>query len=424
MKRYLSLISLLFATALTLSSCISDGDESVILETAKPDYGQDRTDIVSSNESETFNRNGFEITVPKGAVPKTNSGSDGKVAFSVTSGGELPTALPEGTEIVNGASIKIEPMNFIFNSPITLKVPLYGQSTNEVALLRYNEYTNSWEVIPFSSVNSDGTASASVIELGYFVLIKYSQRNTFGGIHIDNRYLEEGYYYYLTLTSRSGSAIGDTKRISFAANGQDLYMANVPLGTYNVTLSRERRSNLNSQVNAIEYYPGNMTITVSTSLIQGNGGYNTYTGWTELRFEGYDWINGRPDNVWGEATTTYGTGTFQATLTWVNSSTQTYTDYDLHLYGPNNLHVYYGHKNEGAFELDRDWTNQVGNAVENLYTISDDITPGQYQIKVHHYSGASGKRYNCRVILNGVVVKSVSGATSSTDHIYTFDITE
>ena len=86
---------------------------------------------------------------------------------------------------------------------------------------------------------------------------------------------------------------------------------------------------------------------------------------------------------------------------------------------------FFSHKNEGAYELDRDWISDLGNAVENIYTVSDDITPGEYQVKVHHYSGVLGKRYNCRVIMDGVLVKSVTGEISVNkefDDIYTFTV--
>lgn len=432
MKRNIPIIGmLLVAAAITFTSCLSDGDDTIVLEDGQyippvtPPAGSDgQTQVVSSGESETFDRFGFEITVPRGAVPHTDSGSDGSVAFTVTEAGELPAPLPDGTVAVDGAGIKVEPMNFTFNSPITIKVPLKGHDPDDVALLFYNEHTGEWEVIPFSSVNPDGTATVTVIELGYFVLVEYPEEARFGGIHIDSDYLQQGYYYYLTLTASGGADDGETKRIAFSANGEDLYMANIPLGSYYVTVSRELRSGFDGTVSATEKYTETMYIDIVKTLVPGPGKYDTYTGWTEIDLAINSWTQGRPDDVWGEATETYGTGTFQATLTWVNTSSSI-TDYDLHLYGPDGLHVYYSQRNGGAYELDRDWISTLGNAVENLYTVSSDITPGEYQVKVHHFGGALGKRYNCRVIMNGVLVKSVTGAISTNkeyDDIYSFTV--
>ena len=131
------------------------------------------------------------------------------------------------------------------------------------------------------------------------------------------------------------------------------------------------------------------------------------------------WDDGRPSE-WGTETKTYGTGKFQATLTWTNPSSEFYTDYDLHLSGPNNLHVYYSNKKQGCFELDRDWIRDPGDAVENIYSINDNFPAGTYVVKVNHFSGAMGRLYNCRIIMNGKVVKSVSGATGDTNEIYRF----
>lgn len=414
----------LLATASLFTSCIGDGDDTLVLEEgSRIEAGRDETKVVSSSESATFVRNGFTVTVPFGSVPKTNSNSDGKVAFSITQAEELPASLPSGVSVIRESSIKVEPMNFTFNSPITIKVPTQGEDIDKVALLRYNEYTNAWEEVPFSSINSDGTVSVSIIELGYFVLVKKNTSGQLGGVHISKRYLDEDYYYYLTLTPVNGNTQG-IKRISFAPNGNDLYMANVPLGNYYATVSRERRSSLGQVSSSVQYCATNYTCNVTRALVKGSGSYETYTGWTELTISEDNWSDGRT-NAWGTVTSTYGTGKFQATLTWVNATSDSYTDYDLHLYGPDNLHVYFSNKRQGVFELDRDWIREVGNATENLYNTDENIPSGTYTVKVHHYSGQTGKRYNCRIIMDGVVVKSVTSSIPTNgvyQDIYSFTI--
>ena len=89
-------------------------------------------------------------------------------------------------------------------------------------------------------------------------------------------------------------------------------MAGVEPGTYSASITRENRSSTNSDASTTESATLN-DIKVSTTLTKGNGGYDTYTGWTELSLSNIIWSNGRPGN-WGEATKTYGTGKFQATL--------------------------------------------------------------------------------------------------------------
>lgn len=414
----------LMLLAATFTSCLDDGNETVILEDNVAFEGVE-TYVVSSSESSVIDYNGFRLTVPYGAVPQNSAGGDGRVAFSVQQTNEMPTDLPSGLTAVNGTNIKIEPMNFTFNTPLTIDIPLNGYDAKDVTLYRFNDATNAWEPVPFSKINGDGTASVSVIDLGQFILVTNNGTTSdFGGVHISNSCLQRGYYYYMTLTPVGGNT-NHIKRISFSADGQDIYMSNIKKGTYSVTISRENRNDLSSAVSGrIETCSYTPSITVSTTLVAGNGDFSTYTGWTNIWINNnVSWTSGRPDAAWGNVTATYGTGKFQATLTWVNS-TGNIVDYDLHLAGPG-FEVYFDNERTENFELDRDWTSQVGNAVENIYSINDNFPSGTYTVKVHHYDGVLGKRYNCRVIVDGVMVKSVSGAISTyekMDDIYSFRI--
>ena len=116
-------------------------------------------------------------------------------------------------------------------------------------------------------------------------------------------------------------------------------MAYVARGEYKAVLSRQKRSQLNSDTE-MEQYSSVIRVNVTNKLIAGTGGYDTYSGWTDIKLDNIFWNDGRSD-AWGTITTTYGTGKFQATLTWVNPSEAEHTDYDLHLYGPDNLHVFF-----------------------------------------------------------------------------------
>ena len=404
----------------TFVSCLSDGDETIVLEKS-PSLEGSKTFVVSSSESAVLEQYGFRLNVPRGAVPSTSSGGDGRVAFSIQPTDELPAQLPSGYEAIEGTNVKIEPMNFTFNTPLSLDIPLQGYNAKDVVLFRFNDASNAWEIVPFSDV-SDDNVSISTIDFGQYSLSRKTDiSDNLGGVHVSGRYLQEGYFYYLTLTPSSGNR-NSVKKISFAANGSDIYMANIPLGSYTVTIVRENRRSASSSSSEIEYGSG-LTVNVRTSLVTGTDGFASYSGWTEINLNNVYWSSGRPDDVWGDATVTYGTGRFQATLTWVNSS-GSIVDYDLHLVGPD-FHVYFSDKHSPNFELDRDWISDLGNAIENIYSINDDFVPGVYTVNVHHYSGVLNKRYNCRVIVDGVVVKSHSGAISTenaTDEIYSFTI--
>jgi hypothetical protein len=96
-----------------------------------------------------------------------------------------------------------------------------------------------------------------------------------------------------------------------------------------------------------------------------------------------------------------GTGDFQATLTWVNTESKS-ADLDLHLYGPNNLHVYWAssQSSDGTLQLDRDWLNDTGSAVENIFSDAN-FANGDYRLTVKHFSGSLPINFSVRVLLNG-----------------------
>ncbi|MGQ9927681.1 MAG: hypothetical protein ACUVS4_12535 [Chloroflexaceae bacterium] len=135
------------------------------------------------------------------------------------------------------------------------------------------------------------------------------------------------------------------------------------------------------------------------------------------------WIGTRPivldpGGTWQESATCprpaptlpVGTGEVQATLSWANISTRS-TDLDLHLYGPNNLHIYYANKGpQGNFRLDRDWLRELGNATENIYTVGSPIPRGEYRLTVKLYSGVATS-YSVRFLFRGSV-RSYSNSIS------------
>lgn len=380
----------------------------------------DDTYVVNTDQYGAFSRNGYGFKVPKGAVPKGDNGNVGSVAFSVTAIplSELPATAPTGVQFVNNTGILANPSNFTFASPLIIDVPLYGNNISQTRFYHWNALSNNWEVVPFSALNNNGTASVSTIELGYFVLGTVSSSSTTGGIKIDKSQLPRNYYYYLTLSPVNGNS---SKSIAFTADGQDLYMTNVPLGNYTAQITREKRTNLQTGVNSTETSTVNIPVEVTTALTASGSSLSSFRGWTVINLANVSWQTGRP-SYWGEETVTYGTGFFQSTLNWVNYTNST-TDYDLHLTTPNGTEIYYSHKQGDGFELDRDVISDVGNCTENIYSISNNLPKGTYRVSVVHYGGATGRQYNCRVILNGRVVKTYAGITNTgSQEIYKFTI--
>ena len=99
-----------------------------------------------------------------------------------------------------------------------------------------------------------------------------------------------------------------------------------------------------------------------------------------------------------------GTGDFQATLTWVNNDTRD-ADLDLHLYGPNEMHVFYNNEisSDGKLRLDRDWQDEPGSAVENIFSNKGaKLSGGTYRLVVNHFDGSLPIDFSVRVVLNKV----------------------
>jgi len=178
----------------------------------------------------------------------------------------------------------------------------------------------------------------------------------------------------------------------------------LPQGTYTFWVSRTQPGTL-SQLPKVYTYSVVASATIDGPLTYWGWGNIDESSWTNLQLPGGgEWREGSPGE-WGTPTSTYGTGDFQATLTWVNTA-ESSTDLDLHLYrtvsGAQDMHVYYSSKTaaDGSFQLDRDWLTETGNAIENIYSLTTPLPKGQYTLKVHHYSGSYPKPWNVRVIRN------------------------
>lgn len=146
------------------------------------------------------------------------------------------------------------------------------------------------------------------------------------------------------------------------------------------------------------------------------------------------WIGTRPivldpGGTWQEGgrcprpapTTPVGTGELQATLSWVNTSARA-TDLDLHLYGPNGLHIYYANKGPlNNLRLDRDWLRQLGNATENIFSVGSPIPRGDYRLTVRLYSGAPTS-YSVRFLFRGSVRSYTNSISSGEQEIVRFTV--
>lgn len=376
---------------------------------------------------------GHQVTVIPGAVPANSTGGTGTVSFSIETNVTPPTLLP-ATATLRSDYIKVGPDGFNFRWPIKVKIPYNNADAADVKILYLDLSLNKWRIIPANEIDATAkTISVDVLTLGYFCAAtitsgfsKPTADDSDGGFEFATS--DNTYYYTLTVGSVTSwkypsqaawytNIVGSSGSTgSYPAGGpKPPTHIHLPQATYQIWVTRTTPGTL-STLPKVEYYTQPVSGTINQPVTY-SGPLSTGQGWTSLGFpSGGSWVEGRPAN-WLQPTVTYGTGEFQATLTWVNA-TGADTDIDLHMYGPNNVHVYYNYKTsaDGSLQLDRDWQREYGSAVENIYSIST-MPAGTYSVYVNLYVGDTHD-YSVRIIRAGSVhtyTGSVSTANSGND---------
>lgn len=379
--------------------------------------GDGATASYTSSSQASLDYDDFSLVVDKGDVPNLSSGGDGTVTFSLNTSSSIESGVPAVTgNSVIGKYLKAGPEAFNFGGPVTIYFPASGQSSPQnLEVMYYSPDTQTWKVIPVSAIDTaKKRVAVDVLRLGYFVLTRKNVTDAMsdtrqGGCVFDR---EDTWTNYI-LTVKSAALEKPEQLAQFVGgyigkvysgpiflgcpNGKT--KAIVPQGTIEFWVSRTVCQGSDSRVYT---YTLPATVTVSDPL--NFVGWSTYDAVTYVPFvlpPGGTWVLGRPTGTggWPTPTVPYGSGVMQATLTWNNSSGAA-TDLDLHLYGPNNIHIYYGARTTTDFSLDRDWQQSLGDAIENIYSLRSSMPSGSYTVKVVHYSGVT-KNFNARVILNG-----------------------
>lgn len=436
-KNYILLNILLLISILFLSSCEQKNENPVDPPT---NGGEGATATYTSNDYGTLNYDNFSLVVDRGDVPNLSTGSAGTVIFSLNTSSSIEsgvTSVPSGYSVI-GKYLTTGPQAFNFAGPVQLYFPASGESSPQnLVVLSYSQTTNEWKIVPTSAIDTAGKRiGVDVLELGYYVLTKrtsVSDASDYraGGCVLDMSEIWTN--YILTVKSATpekpevlnfyvGGYIG---RIFsgpiFLGCPSGKTKAIVPQGVTEFWVSKTVCQGGDPQVYTYSL-PASVNVTEPLNFV----GWSTYDAVTYVPFTlpvGGTWVAGRPSGTggWPTPTQPFGSGTFQATLTWHNAAGDA-ADLDLHLYGPNNLHVYYGAPSSSNFSLDRDWQSAVGNAIENIFSTTSTVPAGAYEVKVKNYSGVT-KSFNVRVILNGSSI-NYNGSLSQTQEAtaYTFTI--
>ncbi len=415
-------------------------DDSIV--TPPPTGGGDGATLALTSTSQgSLDYDGFSLVVEPGDVPKNTDGTAGTVTFSLNSSSSIESGvptIPSGYTVI-GKYLKAGPESFNFNGPITIYFPASSQSSPQgLTVMKYRQDLNTWKIVPPGAIDSAGKRiGVDVLSLGYYVLVKSAtttDQTDFrqGGCVFDHQELWTN--YILTVKS---ATLEKPEQLAFFDDGLvgRIYVgpeflgcpngktkAIVPQGSYEFWVSY-RVCQGNDQ--AIYTYSLPATVTVSDPL-NFLFGWSTYEAVTYVPFTlpiGGTSILGRPTGSggWPTPTVPYGSGVFQGTLTWTNTSGDA-ADMDLHLYCPNNIHIYYGNRSNADFSLDRDWQSTLGSATENIYSLRSVMPSGTYTVKVMNYAGVT-KAFNCRTVLNGSAT-NFTGSLAATNEalVRTFTI--
>lgn len=405
--------------------------------------GAGSTKTFTSAENGSFDYDGFSIVVKNETVPRISGGASGSVLFSMNTSSSIESGIPSvpsGHSVI-GKYLKAGPESFYFNIPIQIFFPAAGEpSPQNLVVMFYRPNEQNWKIILPSDIDTAGRRiGIDVFEMGYFVLTKITTTDNSssdfrqGGCVFD---IEEIWTNFI-LTVNTAS-LEKPEQLPLFADGfigrtfsgpvflgcpEGKTKAIVPQGTITFWVSKTLCQGSDGQVYTYTL-PASVTVNDPLEFT----GWSTYDAVIYVPFilpPGGSWIPGRPSvaggGAWPPPTIPFGSGSFQATLTWYNSAGDI-TDLDLHLYGPDNLHIFWSNRTSANFELDRDWISKTGNAIENIFSTTTQIPSGSFEVKVKHFSGAA-KNFNTRVILNGAS-RNFSGTATSGQEItvYNFNV--
>jgi hypothetical protein len=412
-------VSLFLALGFLIVSCSKD--DNPVTKAADPESAVQTFETSSGGKVTT--PSGFAIEIIPGVIPPNQDNSSAKVTFSIELPVTLPIALPAGATQI-GSAARFGPVGFSFRWPVRiyLNYPA-GNEPGDLYVVRYEELLDSWSIVPVSAIDAGKRLiGVDVMQLGVYTLAKIvmtskvSLPDSPGGFTWTG---ESGYYYALTVKAVSfkysaqapwydlvGKVAGACGSGPTGGPLQPTH-AILPQGTYEIWITRTKPGTLFELPKQYTWtIPATGTIDYPLTWTLG-----VASDWTVLSLPGGgEWREGAPGD-WPQPTKPMGTGQFQATLNWVNT-TSSAADLDLHLYGPDSMHVFWNNdrSTDGSVELDLDWMSGAGNAAENIYSLKS-MPKGNYEVKVHNFGGVT-KSFNVRIIRSGSV-KSYTGSLTN-----------
>ena len=438
----------------TVAAAMPDVAQRVLLPILSHSYVRNVAQQFNSNEPGVLvGGSGYALGVGPRSIPNHTNGAPATITLSMDAATQPPMMPPSWLRIV-AQPVRFDPEDFNFNFPLTARLPV--AAVNDVAnlfFLRYNPTRNVWTRSLFAVDGDPPTVVESTLfNLGHMAIGEYdgvipgmavgALPDTLGesGVASPEQALRgqgamwvptthcpigamECFFYFVVVgfTSKypqevpdgalNGWVLRSISNVTAESPRPTLHM--LPQGTYRFCVSA-----LESPLTLTYLRKFTRTDAIQVTIDQPYRCALTRTCVTEVRPGGGDWgeaSDDRPCDMGaglapGDPARLGATGDFQATLRWTNTSGNA-TDLDLHLSGPNGMHVYWDRKTspDGSLRLDVDWQRELGNAVENIYQLKNangqsiPMPAGEYLLWVDHYTGASYKPYTVRVIHRGTV---------------------
>jgi hypothetical protein len=459
-----ALFSLLLTATLLISSCQKDSTDP------NPITQSQIKQIASDEAGGVLMLDGSSLIVPPNTIPHLANGNAATVSFTIEKGGNLPKALPSNMKKV-GETTHFGPEGFIFQDPLWVLFTLPdGTAPDQVCVIGFNTERNEYGVFPITYYDEDkAEVGTSVYELGYYMLANVSEINRtrapFGAGGFRLRTFNTNGWYPATANQGSWFSYDCYNKLIItdftptypeeidlwtpfdpqATNGRRYWEVMTPpqvtgwkpnhnagltfmgpQGTYTAQLIVSHKS---SQLALPECRQYSLPLTFKINDVVTCSSATLCSGWSQgpnLPSGGsYTPINCLEYKPL--ATIPVCTGDFQATLTWFNGSgSYGDSDLDLHLYGPDNMHVYWSNESSstGNITLDRDMIDETGWVQENICAPSLAGMPkGDYTVKVELFDGED-KDFQVRMI-KGSQSQSFSGRVTSSaaeKTIFTFNL--
>lgn len=376
------------------------------------------TGLVGSFEAKEIDTiSGAGLKVPLLAVPKTPAGGEGKMTFSIERD-QTTTVTPPAGHTKTSDTYRFGPDGFVFERPVTLKIPVQGDTTGKsFTLYRINQTTGASE--PYGGIYDRATKTISVqtYKLSPWFVAGAPQVNTaWGAIEVTNTSLDQWLnlcveQYTVRYPEADADFHGEASS-SWAPIGE-IGVTNhglwfVPQGTYRICAEMQTAGTISSPPGAPHH--------VLLDNIQVN------TAWTHsqpvstplsLSGLGSGAVDG-PCPCLPVPTPSVGTGDVQVTLTWHSAQP---IDLDLWVTEPGGTRCYYSTPTTptgGSLDLDNKCGNYVDGRPENIFWAN--APTGEYKVEADWFSdcssGLSSLGYDVRVI-NGTTVRTFSGTIAA-----------